>query len=254
VLAPGLAGVLAAWQLPLAYAVDVATFAGSLLLLARVRSRPAAVSGTALSRSGIGAGLRYAASRRDLLGSYAADLVAMTFAMPEALFPFLADELRQPRALGLLYAAPAAGGVLATLTSGWTARVHRHGRAILVSAAAWGAALALAGLAGNLWLLLGCLAAAGAADMTSGIFRLVLWNQTIPDELRGRLAGIELLSFSCGPAVGNARAGLSARLAGVRWAIGGGGLACLAGIAVLAALLPALVRYDSRTGEVARAP
>jgi len=54
------------------------------------------------------------------------------------------------------------------------------------------------GLSPDLYAALACLIAAGAADMVSGIFRSTLWNQTIPDALRGRLAGVELLSYGVG--------------------------------------------------------
>ena len=95
------------------------------------------------------------------------------------------------------------GALLFTVTSGWTARVTRHGRAVAVSAGAYGVAVALFGLSGSLVPCLVALAAAGAADMASGIFRMTLWNQTIPDAMRGRLAGIEQLSWSIGPTLGD---------------------------------------------------
>ena len=83
--------------------------------------------------------------------------------------------------------------------------------------------------------------------MISGVFRATIWNQTIPDQLRGRLAGIELLSYTSGPTLGNARAGLMARLGGVRFSIGAGGLACVCGVGLMALLVPSFIRYDSRT-------
>jgi MFS family permease len=137
--------------------------------------------------------------------------------------------------------------VLATLTSGWCSRVQRHGRAIVLAATGWGAGMALAGIAPNFWLVLACLAFAGASDMVSGVFRGTVWNQTIPDELRGRLAGIELLSYASGPTLGNARAGAMASLGGVRFSIGVGGAACIAGVGLTALLLPSFWRYDART-------
>jgi MFS family permease len=219
----------------------------SLALFVRVSRVPPTDAGQRVSAASVWEGLRYAAHRRDLLGTYLVDLVAMSFAMPQALYPFLADQLHHTRELGLLYSAGAVGGVLATLTSGWCARVHHHGRAIVLAATGWGAGMALAGIAPTFWLVLACLAVAGASDMISGVFRGTVWNQTIPDELRGRLAGIELLSYASGPTLGNARAGAMASVGGVRFSIGVGGLACIAGVGAAAVLLPSFWRYDART-------
>ncbi len=157
------------------------------------------VPGVRATLASVGEGIRYAAGRKDLLGTYLIDTIAMTTAMPTALFPFFAAELHASHAVGLLYAADSVGGLLAGAVSGWVRRVHRHGLAIIVAALCWGAAMGLAGLMPNLALVLVLLACAGAADMVSGTFRGIIWDQTIPDELRGRLAGIELLSYSIGP-------------------------------------------------------
>jgi MFS family permease len=245
ILSPALGGVLAAWSLPVAYGVDVASFAVSLALLVRLARSPAAALGPTVSLAGIAEGARYALGRRDLLGTYLVDIAAMAFAMPEAMFPFFADQLHRPNLLGLFYSATAVGAALVTLTSGWTARIRRHGRAIVLAALGWGAAITLAGIAPGLWLVLACLALAGAADMVSGIFRSTIWNQTIPDHLRGRLAGIELLSYSTGPTLGNARAGFMARLGGVRFSVAAGGLLCMATVVGLAAVLPGFRNYDA---------
>ena len=133
-----------------------------------------------------------------------------------------------------------------TLTSGWTARVHRHGRAIVYGAGAWGLGIIAFGLANTLWVAVGCLVLAGAMDTISGIFRSAIWNETIPDHLRGRLAGVEMISWSSGPLLGDAEAGLLAALAGVRASVITGGIACVAGTVVLAVALPRFWGYDSR--------
>jgi len=114
---------------------------------------------------------------------------------------------------------------------------------------AWGAAIALAGASRTAWLVLLFLVLAGAADMISGIFRSVIWHQTIPDEMRGRLAGIELLSYSVGPLGGQARSGLVADLTSVRISIVSGGALCVAGVAATAAALRDFWAYDARTDE-----
>jgi MFS family permease len=133
--------------------------------------------------------------------------------------------------------------LVATLTSGWCSRVRRHGLAVVLAAAAWGAAIAVVGLVHSLPAVLVFLALAGAADMISGIFRSTIWNQTIPDHLRGRLAGIEQVSYSAGPLLGNLEAGVVASLAGVRASIVSGGVLCVVGVGLAALALPAFVRY-----------
>lgn len=253
ILGPALGGLLiASHGVGAAYAFDVLTFAGSLVALAFMRASPPPPDADRPSLAGIMTGLRYALRRRELLGTYLVDIAAMFFAMPTALFPFVADELGTPWALGLLYSAGAVGSLVATLTSGWTSHVHRHGRAICYAAAVWGVAMAGFGLAGNVWLALVLLTVAGGADMVSGLFRGTIWNQTIPDELRGRLAGIELLSYSTGPLLGHTRAGVVAALTSVRFSIVSGGVLCVVAVAAIAAAMPSLLRYDDRTNPYAQ--
>ena len=244
---PALAGVvIAAAGLTVTYGIDVVSFAGSLVVLNAMRTPPPAPDAEAPSLRTIVEGLRYAVSRQDLIGTYLVDMNAMFFGMPMALFPAIAKGYGGPEILGLLYAAPSAGSIVVTLTSGWTARVHRHGRAVVFGAGAWGLGIIAFGLANTLWVAVGCLVVAGAMDSISGIFRSAMWNETIPDHLRGRLAGVEMISWSSGPLLGDAEAGLLAALAGVRASVITGGVACVAGTAVLAVALPRFWGYDSR--------
>ncbi len=244
---PAFAGVLIATAgLPATYAFDVLTFAVSLAALARIRALPPPPGAEPPSLRRIVEGIRYAKSRPELVGTYGVDIVAMFFGMPMALFPALAEELGGAGALGVLYAAPSVGALLATLTSGWTSRVHRHGMAVIVAAGAWGVGITGFGFAPNLGLAAAALAFAGAADMVSGIFRGTIWDMTIPDELRGRLAGIEQVSYSTGPLLGNLEAGVVASLAGLRTSVVSGGVLCVIGVALAALALPAFRRYDDR--------
>ena len=247
---PALAGILiASIDLEWVYAFDLATFAVSLVCLTLVRAVPPPPDADRPSLRTVLTGLRYARSRPELLGTYLVDINAMFFGMPQALYPFLATQLGGPKVLGLLYAAPAAGSLLATLGSGWTGRVHRHGLMVVVAAAAWGVGIVGVGLSNTLWLTLLCLAFAGAADMVSGIFRMTIWSQTIPDHLRGRLAGIEMLSYTTGPLLGQLRSGAMARTRlGVTGSIWVGGVLCIVGTVALAAALPRFLRYDGADG------
>ncbi|MFF4989791.1 MFS transporter [Streptosporangium saharense] len=250
IVGPALSGLIAAvFGVAAAYGLDVVTFLLSMVLLWMVRMPAQSEDAPPASVAALVEGVRYAVRRRDLMGTYLVDIAAMVFASCAALYPFLAGELGSPQAIGLLFSATAVGSLVASATSGWTARVHRHGLGVIVAAAVWGVAVAAAALMPTVWGVFAFLALAGAADMISGIFRSTIWNQTIPDELRGRLAGIELLSYTSGPMLGNARAGLMAQLGGTRFSMGIGGLLCVGAVAAMAALLPAFRRYDARTDE-----
>jgi MFS family permease len=200
------------------------------------------------SLGGLAEGLRYAKSRPDLLGTYLIDIGAMFFGAPYAVFPQLAAGLGGPAVLGLLYAAPGIGAMAVSATSTWTRHVHRHGRAIALAVCGWGIAIAAFAYAPGLPLAVLALAVAGGSDMVSGIFRMTMWNQTIPSRVRGRLAGLEMISYSTGEPLGNLEAGAVATLTGsVRVAVVSGGLASLAGAVIVSLAIPALWRYDART-------
>ncbi|WP_329127692.1 MFS transporter [Streptomyces sp. NBC_01465] len=247
---PAVAGLVVTYAGPsVAYTVTVTGFAVSVLMCLRLAPAPAAHDAEKPSLRGIADGARYAWSKPVLLGTYAIDLAAMFFAFPLAIFPFLAEDLDARWALGLMYAAIPLGSVLTSLTSGWASKVRRHGRLVVFGAGLWGLAMTAAGWSGNVWLLLFCLMLAGAGDMLSGLGRSTIWNQTIPEELRGRLAGIEVLSYSCGPQLGQLRAGTVAGWSGARASVWSGGAACVVAVGVLAAVLPKLMSYDADTDE-----
>ncbi|QKW06139.1 MFS transporter [Streptomyces sp. NA04227] len=253
VAGPALAGVVVAWAgVGWAYAADLVSFLASVCLAVGLAASPAAHEAAKPSLRSIAEGARYAWSRKELLGTYVVDIAAMLFAFPLAVLPFLADDLDAEWSLGLMYAALPAGSLLVSLTSGWSSRIHRHGLMVVLAAGCWGATVAIAGVMDNVWLVLLFLTLGGCCDMVSGIFRSAMWNQTIPDELRGRLAGIELLSYSVGPQLGQVRAGGVAALAGVRASVWSGGLACVGAVGLLALCLPKLMTYDVRTNAHAR--
>ena len=255
ILGPALGGVLVAVVgLTFTYLFDVATFVVGLACLTLMRAVPPPVDAERPSLRRVVEGLRYARSRQELIGTYAVDMIAMFFGMPFALFPAIAQSFGGAKVLGLLYAAPAVGSFLFSATSGWTNRVHRHGMGVIVAATVWGLAIVGFGFAPGLVLALFFLALAGAADMMSGVFRSVIWNQTIPDSLRGRLAGIEMISYTSGPALGNFEAGAVASLSNVRVSVVSGGVLCVIGCVVAAVLLPQFRNYDARVYHAAPDP
>lgn len=244
---PALAGVcIAAFGLPFTFGVDAATYAVSLVALSGIRSIPPAENAQPAGLSSILEGLRYAGRRPELIGTYVVDIVAMTFAMPMAVFPAIAVQWGGANAAGYLYSAMSAGGLVVTVFSGWTAKVQRRGAAVVIAATLWGVAIVALGRVSSLPAALACLALAGGADMVSGIFRMTIWNETIPSRLRGRMAGIEQLSYMSGPLLGNARAGLMAERFGLARSITWGGLVCVAGVLACIPILPAFWRYRNQ--------
>ena len=248
---PAIGGLLIAFVgIGWCFVVDVVGLAIASWLFWAMRPYPHTGETTPPSLRGIAEGMRYALGRRDLLGTYVVDLAAMFLAIPVVLVPALAQEVFEaPELLGLLYSAETVGALLATVLSGWTSRVHHHGRAIVIAAASYGVCIALAGLAPSIWLALLFFALSGAADMVSAVFRGTVWNQTIPEHMRGRLAGIEMLSYSIGPLGGQVRAGFVADAWSVRGSIVSGGVACVSGVLLTAVALRDFWSYDARTDE-----
>ena len=246
---PGVAGVIAAsGGVAAAFTVDCVSYLVSIATVLMMRPMPRVTLGeNGITWHALLEGWRYARRRQDLLGTYLIDMNAMFFGMPNALFPAMAEHWG-PATVGFLYGAPPVGALAAVLSSRWATRVRRHGLAIVWAASLWGLAIVGFGFARPLWLALAFLAAAGAADMISGIFRMALWNQTIPSRLRGRTAAIEMVSYTSGPYLGNAEAGLAARLFGIRTSIVSGGVLCVAGSLILGMLLPKFIAYDSDDG------
>ena len=252
IVGPAIGGILiSTYSVAVGYAADIATFVISIALIAFMKKIPPSHEAEAPSLSALIDGVKYAFSRKDLLGTYLIDLAAMFFAMPTALIPFWADQLGAPWALGLLYAAGTIGSIAITLTSGWTKHVHFYGRAIMWAAIGWGVAIALSGATNYLWLVLLFLTLAGASDMISALFRSAMWNQTIPDNLRGRLAGIELLSYSLGPLAGQMRAASMAAVTTLSISVTSGGIICVIVVVLLASFLPDFRKFDIRTNKFA---
>jgi MFS family permease len=255
-----LGGVLAITPGPwLVYAMDATGFAVSFWMLGRLPALPPEPDADSDGNEVPGLrqifmGVRYAFTRKDLLGSYLADLSAMIFAYPNALFPFMAVTLHAPWSAGLMFAAPSVGAFILSATSGWMLRIRRHGLAIAISAALWGAGIAAFGLAPDIYVALACLVIAGGADEGSGIFRDMLWKQSIPDHLRGRMAGVELLSYGAGPPMGQLRSGVMASAFGQRFSLAFGGFACVGAVAAVCAALPAFTRYVANPPVPAETP
>ena len=252
ILGPSIGGLIVSTAgVSTGYALDVVSYILSLIFISLLRPVPPGAKSVPPSLASLVDGLKYAVSRKDLLGTYLVDLSAMFFAMPVALFPFWADSLHARWALGLFYSAGTVGAMLTTLTSGWMKHYPHHGRAVMFAAIGWGACISLAGSFHSLYAALFFLMLAGASDEVSALFRSLIWNQSIPDEFRGRLGGIELLSYSVGPLGGQMRSGAMAAWTNLRTSVVSGGLICIGFVLLAASALPKFRNYDVRTNEFA---
>lgn len=245
---PAFAGVvIATVSLSAAYWIDVATFAIALLTLLRLPPLLPEGGGTKAGFGSIKEGLRYARDERVVQGVFVVDIDAMVFGMPRALFPQLGTELYHGGAgtVGLLYAAPAAGAFVGAVTTGWVGSVRRQGAAVLWAVAVWGLAIALFGVANSLPLGLFLLAVAGAADVISAVFRGTILQLHVPDRLRGRLQALNIMVVTGGPRVGDLEAGAVATATNAQVSVVSGGIACVAGVALLAKLIPELAEWHA---------
>jgi MFS family permease len=249
VAGPAVAGVLiASAGLAVVYAVGAVSFAGSVLALRGLPPIPPHPDADRPSLRSVAEGLRFVVGEKTILGFFLVDTNAMIFGMPLALFPAIADRrFGDATLVGYLYAAPAAGALLAGLASGWVAHVRRQGLVVVVAAAAWGVAITAFAFADRFWLALLLVALAGLADQVSAIFRSTMLLALTPDRLQGRVRGIEFMQVASAPSLGNLEAGAVASLTSIRFSVASGGLLCVAGTLLSAAAVPALLRYDARS-------
>lgn len=259
ILGPALAGLLIAATDPSwAYGVDLVSYAALIVAALAMRPMPPEHDPSeAMGWTAVREGFGHVRRERLLQSTFAIDLVAMIFGMPVALFPALVVTQfhRGPEILGLLFAAPAVGALLQALAGGWTRRVRRQGEVVVWAVAGWGAAIVAFGLVRDhlLWALL-FLAVAGAADVVSAIFRSTILQVTVPDRLRGRLASIFMLVVAGGPKLGDVEAGLVASAFTPTVSVVSGGVACIIGAFVCAAVYPELRRYRAEPALAGGSP
>ncbi|WP_308167615.1 MFS transporter [Catellatospora tritici] len=242
------AALIPALGLPLLYLLDALALCAALWAVWRLPSIPP-LNGTA-RRAGLRDvinGFRYLATHRLLLISMAADVIAMVFGMPRALFPELAHTaypgVNENFALGLLYAAVPIGALLGGLLSGTFSHLRRHGLMVTIAVCGWGAAIIGFGLSGSIWVAVFFLGLAGVADMMSMVFRGAILQAAATDEMRGRMQGVQTVVVAGGPRLADLLHGVAAPAAGVTLAVSGGGILVMVAMAAMALAVPAFLRY-----------
>jgi MFS family permease len=248
VAGPALAGlIIGAVGLSAVYAIGTVSFAATVIALWGLPSMAPHPDADRPSIHSIVEGFRFIKRERVILGFFLVDTNAMVFGMPLALFPAIAAEhFGNASLVGYLYSAPAAGALIAGLASGWVAHVRRQGIVVVAAASLWGVAIAGFAYAHQFWLALLLVGLAGFADQVSAIFRNAMILALTPSRLLGRVRGIEFMQVASAPSLGNVEAGVVANFTSIRFSVASGGLLCIAGTLVSAALFPALLRYDAK--------
>jgi MFS family permease len=236
------------------YTLDAASFLISFLFLLSIKYKGASETATQnlTFKNFIGElveGKRYLQSRPDIFGSYVTDFIAMVLCNPVALFPALATAFDRLDALGLLYALPSAGALFMTVFSRWTLNIRRCGMFIVIAASSWALSMLWVGTAPRFGYILVGLLLAGYFDSMSGMFRTTLWNETIPETVRGRMAGFEMLSYMSGPLLGNTLLGFLADLYGIQATLAIGSLIALIGLILFNMRRPQLWRFERTPAE-----
>ena len=240
VLGPTLAGlVIASAGIGWVYAVNAASFLMviTVLLLMRARPRDGTSPATQITWAAAREGLRFVFAHPIVRSTMLLDFIATFFASATALLPIFAQDILRvgARGYGWLYAAPSIGAVVAgVVTAHAIDRIERRGAVLLWSVAAYGAATVVFGLSASFWLTLLCLACVGAADTVSTVIRNIIRQLETPDELRGRMTGVNMMFFMGGPQLGELEAGVTAQFLGATFSVVSGGLGCLAATGLVA--------------------
>ena len=240
VVGPTAAGlVIAGAGLGWVYAINAASFLMVLVALVLMRARPRVglPENARITWAAAKEGLQFVFSQPIVRSTMLLDFIATFFASATALLPIFAQDILHvgARGYGWLYAAPSVGAVVAGfVTAHMIDRIDRRGAVLLWSVAAYGAATVVFGLSMSFWLTLFCLACVGAADTVSTVIRNIIRQLETPDELRGRMTGVNMMFFMGGPQLGELEAGLVAQFVNATFSVVSGGIGCLAATALVA--------------------
>jgi MFS family permease len=253
IIGPALSGILLAIGLPLVYALDSLSFVVAVTTAVLLRPIPPAHDAGGLSVwQSTKEGLRYLRTRQALQGVYLIDINAMVFGMPRALFPAMAETVFHGGTitLGFLYAAPGVGAFVGALTTGWVAHLRRQGWTVIIAVTVWGIAITVFGFVDALWAALVLLAIAGWADVISAVVRNTILQTSIPERFRSRMSSIQMAVVQGGPRLGDLESGAVATVTSLEFAVVSGGLACIAGAAIIGALMPVFRHHVAVQGDV----
>jgi len=194
-------------------------------------------------------GLRFVFRAPLIRSTMLLDFFATFFSSATALLPIFAQDVLHvgARGYGWLYAAPAAGALLASAVMVRAVdRIEHRGRVLIASVLVYGVATIVFGLSTVFWLTFFCLAITGAADTVSMVYRNLIRQLETPDYMRGRMIGVNMMFFVGGPQLGELEAGLVANWFGPALSVVSGGLGCLLTTGWISAVTAELREYTTQ--------
>jgi len=243
IVGPALGGVLYRIAPALPHAGAAILFAISAIALTLIGKVPQPA--TRKDQRPIGAivdGLAYVVRNKMVLGAITLDLFAVFLAGATALFPVYARDILQVGEIGLsmLAAAPATGAALTALFFSFRPLESNVGPKMLLAVAIFGVATIVFGLSTSMPLSLAMLFIVGAADMFSVYIRQSLIQLHTPDDKRGRVSSVSLLTISASNEGGDAFSGALAFVIGPVAAVVVGGVGALVTVGLWSRIFPVL--------------
>ena len=248
IIGPTLGGlIIAGWDVSWVYWIDAVSFVAVIVALLLMRVGAIVGERRPINLRAALEGFAFVRSNTLIWSTMLLDFLATFFSSATVLLPLFATDILKvgPEGVGLLYAAPSVGAVLASAILSVWGTLRRQGPILLVAVTLYGICTVVFGLSASFWLSLLMLMGVGASDTVSMVVRQTIRQLTTPDEMRGRMTAVGMLFFAGGPQLGEIEAGVAARLMGGPLSVAVGGLACVVTVGILAALTPRLRKYDS---------
>jgi MFS family permease len=238
--------IIAGWDVSWVYWIDAVSFVAVIVALLLMRVGAIVGERRPVNLRAALEGFAFVRSNTLIWSTMLLDFLATFFSSATVLIPLFATDILKvgPEGVGLLYAAPSVGAVLASAILSVWGTLRRQGPILLVAVTLYGICTVVFGLSASFWLSLLMLMGVGASDTVSMVVRQTIRQLTTPDEMRGRMTAVGMLFFAGGPQLGEVEAGVAARLMGGPLSVAVGGLACVITVGILAALTPRLRKYD----------
>jgi MFS family permease len=248
VLGPTMAGfIIAMHDVGSVYIINLASFLAVIgALMAMKEIKVAAPSNASFDLDSLKHGVSFVRRSPMIYGTMLLDFFATFFSSATVLLPIFAKDILMvgPKGLGLLYAAPSLGAVLAGITVSSLGHFKNQGKILLSAVTLYGLATILFGISRSFYLSLFFLFLAGIGDVISTIIRNTIRQLTTPDYLRGRMVSINMIFFTGGPQLGEVEAGLLAAAVGSPLSVIIGGAGTILATVLLSVSIPKLRKYQ----------